>query len=90
MIPVGIEAMNVYGGSAYVDVVELARYRGLDSDRFQNLMLQDKTVALPCEDPVTFAVNAARPLLDGLGADEKSKIELLTISDSAAIAGYSS
>jgi polyketide biosynthesis 3-hydroxy-3-methylglutaryl-CoA synthase-like enzyme PksG len=77
MIPVGIEAMNVYGGSAYVDVVELARYRGLDSDRFQNLMLQDKTVALPCEDPVTFAVNAARPLLDGLGADEKSKIELL-------------
>lgn len=77
MTEVGVEAMNVFGGSAYVDVWELARYRGLDLQRFNNLMMKEKAVALPCEDPVTFAVNAAKPLVDGLSEDEKSRIELL-------------
>ncbi|MBL8149746.1 MAG: hydroxymethylglutaryl-CoA synthase family protein [Blastocatellia bacterium] len=77
MVQVGIEAMNVFGGSAYVDVMELAEYRKLDLQRFNNLMMKEKTVALPCEDPVTFAVNAAKPILDSLSEDERSKIELL-------------
>jgi polyketide biosynthesis 3-hydroxy-3-methylglutaryl-CoA synthase-like enzyme PksG len=77
MSAVGIEAMNVFGGTAYVDVNELARHRGLDTARFANLLIKEKTVALPCEDPISFGVNAAKPLIDSLSAEEKSRIELL-------------
>jgi polyketide biosynthesis 3-hydroxy-3-methylglutaryl-CoA synthase-like enzyme PksG len=74
---VGIEAMNVFGGTAYLDVAELARHRNLDTARFENLLMKQKTVALPYEDPVTFAVNAAKPLVDSLSSAEKDRIELL-------------
>jgi len=77
MIPVGIEAMSVYGGAAYLDVRELCEYRGLDIPRFENLLMWEKTVALPYEDPVTFGVNAARPLIDGLSDDGRSRIEMI-------------
>lgn len=74
---VGIEAMNVYGGIASLDVRELCTHRGLDMPRFENLLMQEKTVALPYEDPVTFAVNAARPVVDALTPEEKARIELV-------------
>jgi polyketide biosynthesis 3-hydroxy-3-methylglutaryl-CoA synthase-like enzyme PksG len=77
MSPVGIEAMNVFGGSAVLDVQALAQHRGLDLPRLENLLMREKTVALPFEDPVTFGANAARPLLDRLSAEEKDSIELL-------------
>jgi len=73
----GIEAMNVYGGGAYVDVLELCEYRGLDPKRFENLMIREKTVAMPYEDPVSFAVNAARPLVDQLSQEERGRIEMV-------------
>ena len=38
----GIEAINVYGGSAYVDVKALFQARGLDIKRFDNLMMKKK------------------------------------------------
>jgi polyketide biosynthesis 3-hydroxy-3-methylglutaryl-CoA synthase-like enzyme PksG len=44
MTSVGIEALNVYGGAAYVDVKELCTYRGLDIQRFENLLMSEKTV----------------------------------------------
>lgn len=77
MIPVGIEAINIFGGTAYLDVEELADHRNLDSSRFANLLMKQKTVALPYEDAVSFGVNAAKPLIDTLSADEKDRIELL-------------
>jgi polyketide biosynthesis 3-hydroxy-3-methylglutaryl-CoA synthase-like enzyme PksG len=77
MLPVGIEAMNVFGGSAYVDVQELAEHRYLDTQRFANLLMKEKTVPLPYEDPVTFAVNAAKPLIDALSAAERDRVELV-------------
>ncbi len=77
MIPVGIEAMNVFGGIAYLDVEEMAEHRRLDTQRFENLMMKEKTVALPYEDPVTFGVNAAKPIVDALSEEEKNRIELL-------------
>ncbi|MBY9081319.1 hydroxymethylglutaryl-CoA synthase family protein [Paenibacillus sp. HN-1] len=77
MISVGIEAMNVFGGTAYLDVMELAKYRNLDTARFENLLMKEKTVALPCEDPVTNGVNAAKPIVDSLSQAEKDRIELL-------------
>jgi polyketide biosynthesis 3-hydroxy-3-methylglutaryl-CoA synthase-like enzyme PksG len=77
MIDVGIEAMNIFGGTAFTDVIELAKHRELDTTRFENLLMKEKTVALPYEDPVTFGVNAAKPIIDSLTEAEKKRIELV-------------
>src|SRR5262245_8264335 len=84
MSVVGIEAINVFAGSAYVNVDKLARHRKLDVTRFTNLLMKEKTVALPYEDPVSFGVNAAKPLVDALSPDEKDRIEMvITATESA-------
>jgi polyketide biosynthesis 3-hydroxy-3-methylglutaryl-CoA synthase-like enzyme PksG len=31
--------MNVFGGTAYLNVMELAKYRNLDTTRFENLLM---------------------------------------------------
>lgn len=77
MILVGIEAINVFGGTAYLDVMQLAQHRQLDTSRFENLLMKEKAVALPYEDPVTCGVNAAKPLVDALAEAEKARIEML-------------
>ncbi|KIH86009.1 BatC, batumin synthesis operon, 3-hydroxy-3methylglutaryl CoA synthase [Pseudomonas batumici] len=69
--------MNVFGGTTYLDVAELARHRQLDSARFANLLMKEKAVALPYEDPVTFGVNAAKPIIDAMSPAERDRIELL-------------
>ncbi|MCP4024380.1 MAG: hydroxymethylglutaryl-CoA synthase family protein [Desulfobacteraceae bacterium] len=90
MIPVGIEALNIYGGAAFINVRKLAGHRQLDVERFENLLMDEKTVALPCEDPVSFAVNAAKPIIDNLSQEEKDRIELLiTCSESGIDFGKS-
>ena len=90
MTPVGIEAMNVFGGSTYLDVKQLVEHRKLDNKRFENLLMKEKTVALPYEDPVSFAINAAKPIIDGLSEAEKDRIEMLiTCSESGIDFGKS-
>jgi polyketide biosynthesis 3-hydroxy-3-methylglutaryl-CoA synthase-like enzyme PksG len=74
---VGIEALNVYGGSAYIDVGMLCDHRGLERARIENLMMREKTMALPNEDPVSFAVTAAKPLIDALDAATRARIEMV-------------
>lgn len=81
---VGIEAINVFAGTAYVDVDKLARHRNLDMVRFKNLLMKEKTIPLPYEDPITFGVNAAKPLIDAMSADERDRIEMvITCTESA-------
>jgi polyketide biosynthesis 3-hydroxy-3-methylglutaryl-CoA synthase-like enzyme PksG len=77
--------MSAYCGLAYVDVDELWTSRGMDPVRMRNLMMHRKTVALPCEDPVTYAVNAARPLLARLTAEQIGSIELLVIGTESGL-----
>jgi polyketide biosynthesis 3-hydroxy-3-methylglutaryl-CoA synthase-like enzyme PksG len=77
MSAVGIEAINSFAGTAYVNVEKLARHRRLDMTRFANLLMKEKTVPLPYEDPITFGVNAARPLIDAMSPDEKDRIEMV-------------
>jgi polyketide biosynthesis 3-hydroxy-3-methylglutaryl-CoA synthase-like enzyme PksG len=90
MTQVGIEAMNVFGGTVCLDVAQLARHRRLDNARFENLLMKEKAVALPIEDAVTFGVNAARPIIDSLSQAEKDRIELLvTCSESGVDFGKS-
>ena len=77
MINAGIEAINLYGGSAYIDVSELAAHRNLDTKRFDNLLLKNKSVVLLHEDPITLGVNAAKPIIDKLTDEERNSIKLL-------------
>jgi len=81
---VGIESMNAFLGSAFLNVEKLALHRKLDMTRFTNLLLKEKTIALPYEDPITFALNAAKPLIDAMSPDEKDRIEMvITCTESA-------
>src|SRR5947208_11803283 len=77
MRTVGIEAMNLFAGTARVDVEKLAVHRKLDMTRFANLLMKEKTIALPYEDPITFGVNAAKPLIDAMSPDERDRIEMV-------------
>ena len=75
--------MGFYLGAACLNVRGLAEARGLDMSRFDNLMMVEKTVPMPYEDPVSFAVNAARPVVDALSSAERDRIEMvITCSES--------
>lgn len=81
---VGIEAINAFAGSAFINVEKLARHRNLDMTRFTNLLMKEKSVALPYEDPITFGLNAARPLIDAMSPEEKDRVEMvITCTESA-------
>ena len=81
----GIEAINIYCGSAALDVKTLAKARNLDNDRFENLLMKQKTVPMPYEDPVSNGVNAAKPILDSLSEEEKNRIDMLITGTESGI-----
>lgn len=81
----GIEAIAVYPGRASLSVERLFEARGLSMSRFDNLMMERKSVNLPCEDPVTNAVNAAKPIVDGLSDDKRESIELLVVGTESGL-----
>ena len=85
MQQVGIEALNVYAGAANLDVRMLVEARQLDMTRFDNLMMKEKTVPMPYEDPVSYAVNAAKPIIDHLSAPEKQRVEMVIACSESGI-----
>ncbi|GAB2783826.1 hydroxymethylglutaryl-CoA synthase [Streptomyces chlorus] len=84
-VTVGIEALDVYGGSAWISADDLAEGRGLDRGRVKNLMLTGRSVALPFEDPVTHAVNAAKGLVDGLDPAVRDAIEVVLVATESGV-----
>lgn len=84
-IRVGIESMNYYPGSAYVDVSKIVEYRNLDYKRFENLLMKEKTVPLNYEDPVSLGVNAAKPIIDALTDEERNSIRMLVTCTESGI-----
>ncbi|MGW7278788.1 hydroxymethylglutaryl-CoA synthase family protein [Streptomyces sp. NPDC054844] len=82
---VGIEAINVYAGRASVSVRQLFEARGLDLQRFENLLMHRKSVNLPCEDPVTNGVNAAKPLVDALTPRQREHVELVVVGTESGL-----
>lgn len=82
---IGIERIGLYAGSAMIDVARLAEARGLDPMRFANLLMRRKSLSFRFEDPVSFAVNAARPLVDALSMEEKASIGLLVVATESGI-----
>ncbi len=82
---IGIEAAGVYCGVASMDVPRLFGARDLDSRRLGNLMMERKSVPLPCEDVVTFGATAARQVVDPLSAAERETIELVVMGTESAV-----
>ena len=82
---VGIEKMNFYGGTSCLDVFELAAYRKLDMNRFANLLMKERTVPMPYEDPVSLGVNAAKPIIDSMTEEEKDRIEMVVTCSESGI-----
>ncbi|MFB7664925.1 hydroxymethylglutaryl-CoA synthase family protein [Kitasatospora sp. NPDC056138] len=85
MRPIGIEALDVHPGLLQIPASDVFAGRGLDAGRFGNLTMSRRSVALPFEDPVTNAVNAAAPLLDRLGPDIRDRVELLVTTSESGI-----
>ena len=76
-IKVGIEAINIYCGSASLSAYSLAEARGLNMERFENLLMEEKTVPMPYEDPISNGVNAAKPIIDQLSQEDKDSIDMV-------------
>lgn len=81
----GIESIHAYVGRASIGVRRVFAARGLDMSRFSNLMMEEKSVNLPWEDPVTNGVNAAKPLVDALSDDEKERIEAVIVGTESGL-----
>ncbi|MBW2455397.1 MAG: hydroxymethylglutaryl-CoA synthase family protein [Deltaproteobacteria bacterium] len=72
---VGIEKIWVYPCSAKLDFRKLADARNEDPDHPTKLLMMDHRGVNPCwEDPLTMAVNAAKPMLSD---EDRENIELL-------------
>lgn len=74
---IGIEAMDAYCGVAKVSTRMLFEERALLPSRYDNLMMDERSVQMPWEDPVTNGVNAARRIVENLEPAERDRIELL-------------
>ncbi|MFB6888417.1 hydroxymethylglutaryl-CoA synthase family protein [Kitasatospora sp. NPDC056327] len=81
----GIEALNVYAGIAQIPVPALFAGRGLEQERLANLAMHNRSVGLPFEDPVTNAVNAAKPVVDALDPADRAAIEVLVTSTESGL-----
>jgi polyketide biosynthesis 3-hydroxy-3-methylglutaryl-CoA synthase-like enzyme PksG len=84
-IMVGIEAINVYGCRAMIDVKQMAIDKGFYNKRFDNLLMEKKSVNMPWEDAVTCAANAAKPIIDKLSPEDRSKINLLITATESGV-----
>lgn len=82
---VGIEAINLFAGRAAISVRDLFVGRGLNLSHFDNLLMTERSVHLPWDDPVSCAVNAAKPLIDALSDEERNQIEMVITSSESGI-----
>jgi polyketide biosynthesis 3-hydroxy-3-methylglutaryl-CoA synthase-like enzyme PksG len=83
--PVGIEAAAGYCGAAAIGADVIFEGRGLSTARIGNLMMSRKSVALPCEDIVSFSANAASALVCALAPRERSTIRTLIVATESGV-----
>ena len=68
---VGVEKINLYGCSLFLDQRQLAEARGLDPEKVvSDYLISTRSLNPLYEDTVTMAVNAARPMLTSEDIDE--------------------
>lgn len=74
---VGIEKLRAYPSTLSLSLGALADARGRSRDETtERLLVEERSVMPPWEDPVTMAVNAAAPLLDDA---ERADVGLLIV-----------
>jgi len=79
--PAGIDDLNLYGTSLCVDNAEVAAARGLE--RYLDLVrIRRRSIAPLFEDPITLAVNAARPVVEAAG---REAFELLVVASESGV-----
>lgn len=80
---VGIEKLRVYPTSLTLPMADLCAARGHDLANIRDVMMIDeRSVNPPWEDPVTMAVNAALPLLT---AQDRASIELCIVASESGV-----
>ena len=78
---IGIDQINMFTPNTYVDLVELAKVRGVDPNKFTIGIGQDKMAfPLVSQDSYSMAVNAAAPLINDKTAQEIGLIIFATES----------
>jgi len=83
MAKVGIEKINIYGGSLCLDQKELAIARGKDPEVvLKDYLIDTRTLIPPYEDTVTMAVNAASKILD---ENDKKQIGMLIVGTEGSV-----
>ena len=83
MKKIGIEKLNLYGGSLYLDQRNLAAARDLDPDKVvSDFLIHTRMLIPPWEDAVTMGANAAKSLL---GDNEKDEIGLLIVGTEGSL-----
>ncbi|MGI9255913.1 MAG: hydroxymethylglutaryl-CoA synthase family protein [Salinispira sp.] len=71
MRSIGIEKLNVYGTSMFLDQGELARVRGKDPEQIKkDFLIESRSLNPPWEDTVTMAANAAMSMLSKEDIDD--------------------
>ncbi len=82
-IRAGIEKIRVYPTSMMLDMDKLCEARGHDpKDIHETMMIDQRSVNPAWEDPITMAVNAAKPMLTD---EDRDKIELLIVGSESGV-----
>jgi 3-hydroxy-3-methylglutaryl CoA synthase len=80
---VGIEKLRVYPGSLALSMADLCKARGHDiGDIRDDMMVDERSLNVPWEDPVTMAVNAAKPMLSEA---DRAKIGLVIVASESGV-----
>ena len=80
---VGIEKLNIYGTSMYLDQADLAVARGLDPIKVvEDFLIVSRSLNPPWEDTVTMGANAALPMLS---EEDKASIGLLVVGTEGSV-----
>ncbi len=80
---VGIEKIWAYPCTLSLDLAELGRVRGHEvADLHDNLLVRSRSLNPMWEDPVTMAVNAARPLVSDA---DRAAIELVIVATESGV-----
>ncbi len=81
----GIDDMSIYASALAIDSPVIAQKRGIKEKSQRDVGFACRSVIPPFEDPVSLAVNAAKPLVDNLTEDEKAQIELLIVATESGL-----
>ena len=78
----GIEKIRAYPGSLVLDIQKLGAVRGHDPiELHDTMMIDERSINPTWEDPITMAVNAAKPMLTDA---DREAIELLIVGTESA------